>query len=174
MSFQNLFRVAAFLAVLPLMLTPVMAQEPPLEPGAGPGDPELRKALFEYFERRLRIALALTDDQAREVIPKVRSMETERAAAMRERRETSMALRRAYQEGAPDAELEHILQQIDEAEEQQRARTKELMNEIDESLTVRQRVQFRTFLERFRQEIRQRMQEFRRTGRPQRRVPNRR
>lgn len=157
-------RIHGCIAMISLIVVgpALMAQEPPID--EGPGDPELRRALYDYFERRLRSELALTDEQAAEVIPAVKKLEQERREAGRERRRLSRELRRAYREGAPDGELERLLDGLETVEARHRARIAELMDDIDRSLTVRQRIQFRTFLERFRQEIRRRVQELRGGG----------
>jgi hypothetical protein len=164
---MRVHRLPLALLGLTLFLTaiPAPAQAPPREPAPGRDDPELREALFRYFETRLRVDVGLTDEQVAEVVPRVRAMERERARSLRERRAASMALRRAYREGADDAELESLLNRVEEIERRMRAEIDRLMGEIDTSLTVRQRVEFRAFLHRFRQDVRDRVQKLR-GGRP--------
>jgi hypothetical protein len=139
------------------------AQAPPRDPPRGPVDPELREALFRYFEKRLRVDVGLTDEQVAEVVPRVRAMERERARSVRDRRTAAMDLRRAYREGAGDAELESLLDRIEEIDRNLRSEMDRLMGEIDASLTVRQRVEFRAFLQQFRRDVRERVQKLRGT-----------
>jgi len=156
-------RLATALVALALCLATVsaLAQVPPRKPDSRPGDPELREALFRYFEKRLRVDVGLTDAQVAEVMPRVRAMERERARSRRERRATAMQLRRAYAEGAADAELESLLSRVEGIDRELRSTMDELMGEIDASLSVRQRVEFRSFLQRFRGEVQERVREFR-------------
>jgi len=156
-------RLGATLLGLVLWLAPAsaLAQGPPREPSSGPGDPELREALFRYFEKRLRVDVGLTDAQLAEVVPHVRAMGRERARSLRERRATAIELRRAYREGGADAELESLLNRVEEIDRDLRSRMDELMGEIDASLSVRQRVEFRSFLQQFRRDVRERVQRFR-------------
>jgi Spy/CpxP family protein refolding chaperone len=163
----------AFLALaLCLATVSALAQGPPGAPPSTPEDPELREALFRYFEKRLRVDVGLTDEQMAEVVPRVRAMERERARSLRERRATAVELRRAYREGADDAELESLLNRVEEIDREHRSKMAELMRAIDASLTVRQRVEFRSFLQRFRSDVRERVQKLRgESANPRRRRP---
>jgi hypothetical protein len=163
---------AALVLLVAIPGTWILAQE--REPSGteprGAGDPELRERLFGYFEKRLRVDLELSDEQVAEILPRVRQMERERGAMSREKRAAMMKLRRAYREGASDEELETHMGRVEEIDSRMRARMRTLMGEMDRSLSVRQRIEFRSFLERFRSEIRDRVEQLRRqSGEPMRR-----
>jgi hypothetical protein len=99
-------------------------------------------------------------------------MGRERARSLRERRATAIELRRAYREGGADAELESLLNRVEEIDRDLRSRMDELMGEIDATLSVRQRVEFRSFLQQFRRDVRERVQKFRSgSENPRRRRP---
>lgn len=138
------------------------AQIEPAPEALPPPDGELQQALRRHFEKRLRAELGLTDEQAAEVMPRVKSLEQERRQAARQRMEARRQLRRAYQDGAADGELQALLDRLEEIDLEAQATQREIMKEIDEVLTVRQRVQFRAFVFRFQQEIRERLQRIRR------------
>jgi hypothetical protein len=154
--------------------SPVFGQEAPPPAGSEDpraGDPELRQAMRQYFQTRLRVELGLTDEQAEEVLPKVGEMERVRRATAQERRRTLHELRRGYRNGVSDERLQELLGRIDRIEDRQREETRALMAEIDESLTARQQVEFRLFMSRFRKEMERRVRDFRedRADRPARR-----
>jgi len=160
MSRWTAVRVAAF--VLGLLAFPALAQDPQSDgPSLPPRDPELREQLFRYFESRLRTDLGLSDEQVAEILPVVRRMERERSALVREKREAMMDLRIAYREGADDERLQQRLDRVEEIDGRMATRMRSLMDEMDRSLNVRQRVEFRAFLERFRRELRDRVEQFR-------------
>ncbi len=128
-------------------------------------EPALRQALRQHFENRLRMELGLTDDQTAEVLPRVERLEQERRHLRRERQEAGRELREAYRGGAPDVRLQQLLDRLTELELRSQASQRELQREIDASLTVRQRVEFRFFVAGFRQELNRRLQEARRDRR---------
>jgi hypothetical protein len=146
------------------------------EETGGPGDGELRDAMRRFFESRLRAELNLTDEQMTEILPMVESIEQSRNAARRERQDTVRALQDGMREGAADAELQQQLDRLDTIEQSVRAEEREVLKEIDKLLTVRQRVQFRFFTERFRRQLQNRIQSVRRErmDREDRRRPPRR
>ena len=144
----------------------VHAQVEPSGEGETPGDPELRLALKTYLERRLRTDLGLTDEQAATVFPRLETMQKEQARARQERQSAMRQLRRLFDNGAADTELEDALARLDTIEDDQRAITKREMSEIEASLNVRQRVGLRFFLIQFREDVRGRMDQLRmRSGR---------
>jgi len=150
----------ALLAVLPFGA--VTAQDRPAEGDDGPAQETLREAMRDYFRNQLRMELALSDDEMAELVPLIEQIESVRGEARRERAATLRGLRRGMREGAADAELEHGLQRLDAIDTNQREREQQLVARIDELLTVRQRVEFRFFTQRFRQELQRRVQELRR------------
>jgi hypothetical protein len=143
---------------------------------AGSADSELRDAMRRLFENRLRSELSLTDEQMTEILPMVESIEQSRHAARRERQDTVRALQEGMREGATDAELQQQLDRLDAIEQTTRAAERDVMQEIDKLLTVRQRVQFRFFTAHFRRQLQNRIQSVRRErmDREDRRRPPRR
>jgi len=149
---------------------PLSAQQeppPPQNPG-GPPDEELRQAMQRYFHNQLRMELALSDEQMAELSPRIERIERVRSEARRARGTTLRELRRGLREGTGDQELQALLDRLGTIESEQRDTERSVMAEIDEMLTVRQRVQFRFFVQRFRQELQRRVQQLRRdrTGGP--------
>jgi hypothetical protein len=132
--------------------------------GAGEAgdDDELRRAVRGHFQNRLRAELRLRDEQFAAVWPKVEQLEDERRAFRRERAQTLRRLRRGYQGGAGDAELQTLLDSLNDLDDRQRARERELMAQVDAELTVRQRVELRFFVTRFRRQLQQRIETIRR------------
>jgi Spy/CpxP family protein refolding chaperone len=158
---------AMIICALPCVGASSMAQEPPpaQEPGAGPIDEELGQAIREHFLTRLRAELALTDEQMTAVTPLVEEIESVRSRLRRERVKTVRALNRGMEDGAGDAELQGLLDRLDAIEEEQRAAEASVMVRVDEQLTVRQRVQFRFYTERFRRNLERRIEDLRRDRR---------
>jgi len=138
-------------------------EESPLgdEPG-GPPDAELRRAMQEYFHNQLRMELSLSDEQMSQLVPKIERNEQARGEARRERAATVRRLQRGLREGGADDELQSLLDRLDRIEIDQREAERALMKEIDEQLTVRQRVKFRFFIQRFRRELQRRVEQLRR------------
>jgi Spy/CpxP family protein refolding chaperone len=140
----------------------VLAQTPPSPaPEGGPAAGELREAIKQFFERRMREELALTDEQMTAMRPLVEEIERSRASTRRERARTVRALREGLRGGASDRELQDRLDRLDRIEDEQRAHERLVMARIDEQLTVRQRVQFRFFIEAFRRRMEDRIRELR-------------
>jgi hypothetical protein len=115
-----------------------------------------------YFHNQLRLELALSDEQMAELGPRVERIEDARTRAQRERRATLRELRYGLREGASDEQLQSLLDRLHAIETEQRAAEEAAMSEIDGMLTVRQSVQFRFFIQRFRQELQRRVQQLRR------------
>ena len=63
--------------------------------------------------------------------------------------------------GATDDELQELLDRFDQFEGEQRELEGSMLEEIDEVLSARQRVQLRFFIQQFRQEMQRKVQEFR-------------
>jgi len=149
------------LVAAPLVAWAQTAEPPPGPPGEGPAPAELREAMRQFFQNRLRAELGLTDEQMRELAPALERMEQHRLDSGRRRGETLRELQRGMREGASDAELQALLDRLEADARQTREQEQALFAEIDKSLTVRQRVQFRFFTERFRQELERRVREWR-------------
>ena len=143
---------------------PLPAQEPPPPPESPGGMPdgELRQAMSRYLHNQLRMELALSDEQMAELSPRIERIEAARSEARRARGTTLRELQRGLRGGAQDEELQVLLDRLGAIESDQREAERAAMAEIDEMLTVRQRVQFRFFIQRFRQELQRRVQELRR------------
>ncbi|MDX1390189.1 MAG: hypothetical protein R3344_13435, partial [Acidobacteriota bacterium] len=133
-------------------------QQPPSDESA-PTDPELREALRGYLERRLRTDLGLTDAQAETLMPKLEAMQSSQARVRREKRVALQELRRLYHSGATDSELQGGLDRLDGIDEEYLVETKRRMSDIDDSLTVRQRVRFRILLVEIREDVQRRMRQ---------------
>ncbi len=140
-------------------ITPAADLQEPLAGEPGPTDPELREALRGYLERRLRIDLGLTDEQAETMMPKLEAMQSIQARVRREKRIALQELRRLYHSGATDTELEGGLDRLDGIDDEYRAEAKRLMADLDDSLTVRQRVRFRILLVEIREDVQRRMRQ---------------
>jgi hypothetical protein len=141
-----------------------LAQEPPpaQAPAAGPIDEELGQAIRQHFLTRLRAELALTDEQMAAVTPLVEELEEVRSRLRRDKIDTVRALNHGMEEGAGDAELQGLLDRLDAIEQERRAAEASVMARVDEQLTVRQRVQFRFYTERFRRNLERRIEDIRR------------
>ena len=153
-------RVAALLLVLSCVVPPIVAQtEAPQGEGADPG--ELQRELRKFFADGLRAELDLTDEQVEQVMPKVQALERERGAVRRERAETTRQLRKGMESGASDAELQELLVRYDGVDRRQLEIKDRLFGEIDSSLSVRQRVRMRFYVERFPRMMREKIEELR-------------
>ena len=155
-----------FLAVC--VAGPTLGQQPlpPPEDPEGAPDGELRQAMRRYLHNQLRMELALSDEQMAQLTPHIERIEGARSDARRERMTTLRQLQHGLREGAGDEQLQSLLDRLDAIENEQRAAERAAMTEIDGMLTVRQRVQFRFFVQRFRKELQQRVQQLRRDRRP--------
>ncbi len=153
--------LGASLAGVALAQAPPGAERPERQGPMQGRRQEVRQRMLELFASRLRAELGLTDEQFQAIMPLVEAMEEERAAHRRETWQLRMELRRAYAEGAPDTRLEELLQAIERSQREHQKSMEARLQEIDEHLTVRQRVEFRGFLERFRNEMRRRVEDAR-------------
>lgn len=162
MSRYNPGRLVPILLGLLLVLPAALAQAPPPSaPGGEPEPEEVRAAIKQFFERRMREELALTDAQTAAMRPLVAEIEQSRSATHRERASTVRALREGLRNGAGDEELQGLLGRLDRIQDEERARERSVMARVDEQLTVRQRVQFRFFIEAFRRGMERRIREWR-------------
>jgi len=117
----------------------------------------MEERIREHFTSMLRSELALSDEQAEVVLPAMAELEQLKREAGRERRETVRALRTGMREGASDAELQTLLDHLEEIEDDQRAAERSAMTEIDADLNTRQRVELRFFVQQFRRRIEDRL-----------------
>jgi len=148
---------AAVLAVAVSSLA--VAQQP--EPEAPPGE-QLREAMRHYLHDQLRLELALSDEQMAQLSPLIERIEDVRSEARRNRGTTLRELRQGMRQGAGDEQLQALLDRLQAIEDEQRVAERSTMTDIDAMLTVRQRVEFRFFIQRFRQELQRRVQQLRR------------
>ena len=132
------------------------AQSPQRNGGEERG--ELRQAMRQYYENRIRADLALSDGQMEQILPHIHGMEESRAAIQGERREAVQELRRGLDQGADDAALQELLDVLDGLDLRMKALEREYVALVDAVLTVRQRVEFRFFSERFRRDMRKRIE----------------
>ena len=149
------------------------AQAPGRRGGAQEGRAELRQAMQQYFEKRLRVEVSLSDPQVEHIVPRVEQLEEAKRAMRRSRMETARRLRFGLERGAADDELQELLDRLDRTERDQRELERSLQKEIDEVLSAPQRVQLRFFMQQFRQEMQSKIREFRgdRRRRPRREAP---
>jgi len=153
-------KVVLVLLLLGTVIAPAWAAQ--ARRGGPEGEPaELRRAMRQYFEKRLRAELSLTDTQVEHILPRVSQLEEAKSAMRRSRMETARRLRRGMEQGATDDELQELLDRVDRVEADQRELERSMLEEIDEVLSARQRVQLRFFIQHFRQEMQRKVQEFR-------------
>ena len=144
--------VIVALVLLPL---PGQAQEPERPPAS---ERQLREAIREHFEAGLRRSLSLADEQMAEILPRVERIEESKRETARLREGTVRELYRGMQQGVDDMRLQELLDQLESADLEQQQLELSLLHEIDEHLSVRQRVQLRFFIQRFRGELRRRVE----------------
>jgi hypothetical protein len=147
-----------FLLVLTVVVAlPIAAQEPPPSDSAR----ELHAAMRRHFENRLRAELSLSDEQVEQIVPRMNELEASRQRTRRERGEVMRRLRSGMEGGASDADLLADLRELERFEIDQREMDRTAMAEIDESLTARQQVQLRFFVQRFREQMQERVRALR-------------
>jgi putative endonuclease len=134
---------------------PAATQDEDVSPG------RLREAMRSYFEDRLRSELALSDEQMADIEPRIRELEQARAEFRTKKAETVRGLARGIEQGAADAELAGGLERLEALDDEQRRLERRLRHEIDRTLSTRQRVELRFFLQRFQRDMAERMRELR-------------
>ena len=150
------------LVLLLAMAAPAGAQAPRGRRGGEEGGrAELREAMREHFQNRLRAEVSLTDDQARHILPRVRQLEESKTALRRSHMEATRQLRRGLEQGATDEELQELLDSLARGGREQQELERSLMYEVDDVLSARQRVQLRFFLHGFRQQMQRKVRELR-------------
>ena len=158
----------SLLMMLALPAVPsVWARQSDRDPGGDPGPgaanresmrDDLQETIEIYMVARMKRSLNLTEQQERVVIPLVEDLNSSRRAMNQRRRLTVMKLRPLLEdENSSDQEIARLVGQLDDADRQ--FRDKELKNreKIRESLSPRQQAQFILFMERFRQEMEDRL-----------------
>ena len=118
---------------------------------------EMEERIRERFTSMLRKELALSDDQAGTVLPAMAELEQFKREIGRERRETVRSLQTGMNEGAADAELQTLLDRLDQIEDDLRSAERNAMVKIDADLNTRQRVELRFFVHQFRQQLERRL-----------------
>ena len=151
-----------WLLTMTLLGGAALAQEPPT---AGTDDEELRQAIETHFRNRLRAELSLSDEQLEAIWPHVQQLETSRREIRRERRSVLRELRQTYRGGGTDEQLQELLDRLDGIRQREQAAEQAAMEQIDRQLSARQRVEFRFFVTRFRQALRERVETLRRERR---------
>lgn len=167
-----------FLLIQATASPPLRAQDLD-EDRAGPAKGDLRREMRKFFSDRLRAELDLTDAQAEEILPQLQRLERNRGELRRQRGDAMQQLRDGSDSGATDDELQALLDQFDRTEREQLDLKRSAYAEIDQQLTVRQRVRLRFFVEGFPRMMREKIMEIRgeagpgreRGPRPDRRPP---
>lgn len=152
---------ARMLFVLLLGTVSLPAQQGTPGSGSGPPEDELAQAMRSYFRDQLRLELALSDEQMERIVPRIEQIEASRTEGRRERERAFRTLRQGLRQGAGDEELQTALDRLERIQIDQRRQEREWVAEVDAMLTVRQRVQFRFFTQRFRRELQRRIQQLR-------------
>lgn len=119
---------------------------------------ELRETLKVYMYYKMKGALELTEEQEKELIPKVEDMELERQRFMEEKRTFLLGLK----EKLKDEKLsdQAILKEVDyfkKIEEKHRENLKQNLEEVRALLSPRQQAKFLLFMEAFRDDIRRKV-----------------
>ena len=170
---RTAWRAIRALAMVAVMLVVGVAQARQSDRRPPDSPDELRSAMQEYFAKRLRAELSLSDDQFEEIVPLVHRMEETKRSARRVQMESIRRLRQGLTQGASDAELQEALDGLEQSELDQQEDRRAMLRKIDRVLSTRQRVQLRFFTQRFRRDIQDKVQELRGERAPRRR-PNRR
>ncbi len=171
---RSTIRLLVLVLLLGTALAPGSAAQGSGRHGDAKGGPaELRRAMQQYFEKRLRVEVSLSDPQVEHIVPRVEQLEEAKRAMRRSRMETARRLRFGLERGAADDELQELLDRLDRTERDQRELERSLQKEMDEVLSAPQRVQLRFFMQQFRQEMQSKIREFRgdRRRRPRREAP---
>ncbi len=144
--------IATMVAVFAFGVTPAQERE------AATVDEGLR----EHFGQRLRSELSLSDEQVASILPEIEALERTRSETRANRTRDLRRLREAYEQGSDDAALEKLLTELDASQRYLQDRERATLEQIDQGLTVRQRVQLRFFLQTFRREMQQQIRQLRR------------
>lgn len=141
-----------------LITTVFLAAAIPVSAADAGGDaPRIGDRLRRVFADRLRAEIAMTDEQASVVLPKLEEIERVRTKARREKLAIALDLRRGLREGAGDDELASLLSRFDAVDLRQETEVRDLLAAAEAPLAIRQRVELRFFLVRFKAEVERRM-----------------
>jgi hypothetical protein len=119
---------------------------------------ELRDTIKVYMYYKMKTALDLTDEQEKELIPKVEDMELERHRFMDEKRTFLEGLKEMLEDAKTSDEA--ILKEVDylkAIEEKHRNNIHEKLTEVRALLSARQQGKFLLFMEAFREEIKRKI-----------------
>jgi Spy/CpxP family protein refolding chaperone len=161
-------RVSLLLMLLMMPAVPsVWGRQADPDPGGGPGAgaadresmrDDLQETIEIYMVARMKRSLNLTDQQERVVIPLVEELNSSRREMNKRRRLTVMKLRPLLEDQtSPDQEIAKLVGQLDDADRHFRDKELENRQRIRQSLSPRQLAQFILFMERFRQEMEDRL-----------------
>jgi len=119
---------------------------------------DIQETIEIYMVARLKRFLALTEDQERVVIPLIEELNASRREMNRGRRLSLMKLRPLIQdETASDQEIGRLVSEMDDRDRQFRDQELRTRDKIRAALSPRQQGQFVVFMERFRQEMEDRV-----------------
>jgi hypothetical protein len=136
---------------------------PPVEGGEASPRP-VAAQMRRLFAARLAVDVGLDEAQIASVLPRVESLERSRARWLRERLGLLRELRAGLSSGMTDAELQRRLDALDRVGQETERATRGTLAEIDQELTVPQRVRLRFVMADFRREMTHRVKEFGRGG----------
>jgi hypothetical protein len=158
-----MLRRVVIVSIVALAALPSPAQEDEERP--------VREQMRRVFAARLKADVGLDDAQIAVVLPRIQALERERAEATRRRRTLVRELRGGLAAGMPDPELQRRLDDLDRIGQETERATRAALEDLDETLTVPQRVRLRFLLVRFRDEMTRRVEDFARGAGRQRRAP---
>ncbi len=119
---------------------------------------ELRDTIKVYMYYKMKTALALTEEQEKDLIPKVEDMELERQRFMDEKRIFLKGLEEMLKDTKTSDQA--ILKEVDylkEIEEKHRDNMHQKLTEVRALLSPRQQGEFLLFMEAFREEIKRKI-----------------
>ena len=129
---------------------------------------EVKEAIQSLMIASMKKALALTQAQEEEVIPKVQEVFAERERYAQDRRDALRQIQvKLRLEAAPEREVLSVVRRLDEVERTHRDQELQLRTEIDKLLNARQQAEMRVFVPRFRREMQRRIEDARRMTTPQ-------
>jgi len=127
-------------------------------PGGNPMREEIQETIEIYMVARMKRFLGLTDPQERVVIPLVEDLNASRRELNHKHRLTLMKLRPLVEEDAgADAEISRLVGELDDLDRKFRDKELASREKIRAALTPRQQGLFVIFMERFRQEMEDRL-----------------
>ncbi len=126
-------------------------------------DRNLRETIKIYMFYKMKAALELSDEQEKEIIPKVEEMEMQKHQNMEQRKDFLDHLAEMLNDEKTSNEaIIKELEQFRKMEEQNRKSEETILSQINETLSPRQRAQFLLFMVDFRRELQQKIDNVRR------------